>query len=773
MLKLNSMANRPRHIKHGSRSLVKKSKKEASRSTSKALQPERQSASEPKRKNAVDIQSQPISPVRLWVFRLVSIVLLPLLLFGLLEVVLRIAAYGFPTTSIIERQINGTKYYCDNVKFAWQFFPRNIARELDPFIFPLNKSDNTYRVFILGGSAAFGTPDPSYGFWRILKVLLEDEYPDTNFEVVPMAMPAINSHVVLKIAKDCARLKPDLFIVYLGNNEVIGPYGAGTVFSSISSNLSLIRAGIAFKGMRLSQLLSNVLESTIAGRGRPDVWRGLEMFLDKQVRANDDALQDVYSHFFQNLEDIARVGCKAKAKVIFCTVASNLKDCPPFASLHRSDLTEAQKQLWDGIYKQGVEYERARNYRQAIERYLAAVKIDDSYADLQFRLGRCYWDVNDYDAARDRYLKARQMDTLRFRADSRINEIIREVAGGREAEGVYLVDAVKAFEKNSPHGLVGAELLYEHVHMNFSGNYLLARTILEKTEQMLPKWIMSRKAQQRSMLTEAQCAQRLVYNDWVRYNLASSVLNANLKQPPFTNQLYHDEQLKALEKDLTVLKSSLVKLQSLEAIAGQYHRAIGDQPSDWRLHWNYALLLSEDFKDNAAAAEQYRMVMKLLPHSYRPHLALAVELSSLNQLDEAKEQLMKALRIKPTSAIAYHYLGLIHQKQGRLDEATKCYWTAVRLQPNYVEAYNTLAGCLSEQGKVDQAIQVCRKALLFAPKDMDLRYNLALLLRRQGRADEAVRELRAALQVDPNSAKCRKMLDALQGGLHGRVGEGR
>jgi len=41
----------------------------------------------------------------------------------------------------------------------------------------------------------------------------------------------------LEIAKDCAHHQADLFILYLGNNEVVGPYGAGTVFTPLSSNL--------------------------------------------------------------------------------------------------------------------------------------------------------------------------------------------------------------------------------------------------------------------------------------------------------------------------------------------------------------------------------------------------------------------------------------------------------------------------------------------------------------------------------------------------------
>src|SRR5208282_4653179 len=71
-------------------------------------------------------------------------------------------------------------------------------------------------------------------------------------------------------------------------------------------------------------------------------------------------------------------------------------------------------------------------------------------------------------------------DMLRFRADSRINEIIRRAASHREQQGVRLVDAEAALALRSPHGLTGGEFLYEHVHLNFEGNYLVARTLAEQ-----------------------------------------------------------------------------------------------------------------------------------------------------------------------------------------------------------------------------------------------------------------------------------------------------
>ncbi len=77
--------------------------------------------------------------------------------------------------------------------------------------------------------------------------------------------------------------------------------------------------------------------------------------------------------------------------------------------------------------------------------------------------------------AKEHFLRARDLDTLRFRADSRINDINRSVASS--APGAELVDAEAIFSKESPNGIIGSDLVYEHVHMTPLGNYLLARAM--------------------------------------------------------------------------------------------------------------------------------------------------------------------------------------------------------------------------------------------------------------------------------------------------------
>lgn len=194
--------------------------------------------------------------------------------------------------------------------------------------------------------------------------------------------------MVLEIAKDCSKHDSDMFIVYMGNNEVVGPFGPGTVFKSFSPSRSTIRANIAFKKTRVGQLVGKALR--LAGeRDAPKKWAGMEMFLRKQIRFDDPGMESVYSHFERNLPDICRVAHQSGTKVVVSTVASDLKDCPPFASLHRAQITDKELLQWQGLYESAIGLENSGDFAKAVEQYRAAEKIDDSFADMHFRLGRC------------------------------------------------------------------------------------------------------------------------------------------------------------------------------------------------------------------------------------------------------------------------------------------------------------------------------------------------------------------------------------------------
>lgn len=695
--------------------------------------------------------------LRIWFLRLFAITVIPVLLLLLVEVGLRIAGYGYPTTATIKCQVNGEENYCENPKFAWQFFPKKIARGFCPFAFATDKPDNTYRIFVLGASAARGIPAGEYCFGRMIEIMLRQAYPEVNFEVKTLAMSAINSHVVLKIAEECASRQNDLFVVYLGNNEVVGPYGAGTIFGTISPNLSLIRLGMASRATRLGQLLNNLFESVGARKKSPVVWGGMGMFLKKQVRAESDDLQIVYRHYRKNLEDIALIAQKSKIPIIFSSVGSNLKDSPPFASMHRTDITDNQKNNWDKLYLAAISLERTGEFTEAISLYLAAAKIDETYADLQFRLGRCYWAMAQYDKARQSYIKARELDTLRFRPGSKINEIIRDVSDNRQNEGIYFVDTVGVLEANSPNGIPGEEVLYEHVHFNFTGNYLVAKTIFKQIEKVFPAKIKLHKNNSAETLTEQQCRQYLAYTDWDKCRVGYELLNT-LKKPPYVNQLNHNERIRVIEQELKYLKASLDKRSMAEA-EKLYLEAIRQAPDDWFLHWGYAGLLLNGLGNQPASVREFRIVTELIPNSYTVHNAYGNALADLGNYTAAISSIRTAVKLNPLFADGHHRLGELYLKKGNIDKATEHFSSEIRIRPDRVKGYTSLGPLLEQQGKLDKAEKLYRKGLTFSENKVTLYYNLALLLANQNQFDKAIEVLKAGLKLNPNSFRLLELLD--------------
>ena len=472
---------------------------------------------------------------RFWLPRVATSILVPIVLLGIGEGVLRLLGVGFPTELMTHCTMQGRPASCYNLFFPAPFFPPGMIKTPQAYAVPTQKPQGTFRIFVLGESAAMGDPDPAFGFSRYLDVMLRQQFPDLKFEVVNTGSVAINSHVLLPIAKGLAQQRPDLFIIYSGNNEVVGPYGPGTALTSSAMNLAVIRASIFGRSTRIGQLLTKM-------GTRKREWGGMEMFLDKQIPARSPLMQHTYENFKRNLRDTMSIAKQSGARVIVATVATNLKDCAPFASLHRPDLSSHDLQSWTELVQQGAELENSRSYAEALEGYRSAEKIDNQYAELEFRIGRSFWAAGDYSAAREYYSRARDLDTLRFRADSEINQINRKVASSTGAE---LVDADAVFMKQSPNGITGSEYIYEHVHMTPEGSYLLARAMYKQIASKLPTRINAHLLKpgevESEIPSQTECEQVLAFTSHDHLRITREMLE-RLQKPPFTNQLNHSDQ---------------------------------------------------------------------------------------------------------------------------------------------------------------------------------------------------------------------------------------
>lgn len=712
----------------------------------KQSKPTSRTADQPAQVKATAAKASPSA--RRWGFRLAALTI-PLVLLLALEILLRVFGFGYPTSFFLKERVGGQPVFIENQQFAKRYFPPGLARSPNPVVVPAVKSPDTCRIFVFGESAAMGDPEPAFGFSRILDVMLRAQYPGRKFEVVNVAVTAINSHVVRQIARDCAPLHGDIWIVYMGNNEVVGPFGAGTVFGSQTPPLALIRANIAFKATRVGQFFAAVQQRLTRKSATPATWEGMEMFLKQQIRQGDPRMAKVYANFAANLQDIIRLGERSGARVLVTTLASNLKDCAPFGSLHRPGLSPAQLEKWDKLYQTGITQENLTNHAAAMTSYQQAAAIDDQFAELHFRLGRCLAALGRSSEARASFEHAQDLDTLRFRSDSRINEIIRQVAGSHPGPAFKFVDVQDVVARQSPHEIPGEELLWEHVHFNFAGNYLAARTLIEQLAEILPISITGRTPKGAPLPSPEECARRLALTDWDRSQVLDEVFK-RLQLPPFTGQLSHERRNARLTAQSESLRPQLDST-GLTNAAAIYREAIAAWPDDWVLRENFARLC-EAIGNLPEAEAQWRRVSQLVPQHEQGFFGLANVLDSQGKTEEAIRYYRQSILRRPDLYEARNGLGLALANQGQVAEAIAQLEAALHRKPDFAEARVNLGQILAQQGKTAEAMTHYQTALRYNSNSVAAHINLGKLLAAQGKTVEAISHYREAIRIKPDSA---------------------
>ncbi len=698
----------------------------------------------------------------------------PVLFFSLLELIFRVVGFGHPTAFLLNSSNHGEKTFVQNDQFGWRFFGPRLARSPNPISISREKPSDTIRIFIFGESAAYGDPQPRFGLPRMLEAMLALRHPEKKFEVINAAMTGINSHVILPLARDCAEAQGDVWVICMGNNEVVGPFGAGTVFGSQTMPLPLIRANIAIKTTRIGQAfdaLRGAMQKTTAGSGE---WEGMRMFVNYKLASTDGRLAAVYENFERNLKDIIAAGQNSDAKIVLSTVAVNLQDSAPFASLHRSDLSEFRSNEWQRLFEAGMKAQQSGDFRQAATDYDQATQIDESFAELRFHRGECALALKDASKAQKEFAAARDLDALRFRCDSRLNEIIRQQA----RENVQLADSERALAEASSNGIPGADFFYEHVHLTFEGNYVLARTIAEKVEKVLALPANARWPQ----LDE--CAQRLGHTPRDT-QLALSEMLGRLADFPFTFQANHREQVRHLTEVARTLPpaNSAASLHDAQLAA---EAALARWPDDAVL-WEQLAEIKQGEGDYRGALDAVQHSLKKVPCSAEAWLLcgtvlaqqanyqeaatafkrvfaldpqavwagqnLALCLEKLGRRDEAIAELKRTLAVKPKYGTAWLTLGQLYEKTGCTNDAERCYRTALTNRVNQADDLATLARFCVSRRWFDLAATNFGAAIELAPTDASLRMESARVLSALGRHEEAARQYQSAVELGPDQAQ--------------------
>ena len=414
--------------------------------------------------------------MRIWLFRLFAIGL-GLGLVGSAELLLRLLPGLAPPPfleTLAERE--GRQLRRVNPLYPKRFFfQRHQGRLIAggrmyarPFV--EKAPSDPYRIVFLGASTVQGYPHPrSLAAAAFLEAMLEDVWPEKEVQVFNLGITSLASFAVARVLEDALELEPDLAVVYTGHNEFYGIYGADR-FNRLHYTLSQLRTTRLLRSLldlfRSSEISSADLIEILARRG--------EVPLDSPRRAAAE------EHLRENLRQIGRVCERAQMPLILCPLAANEAGFAPAGSAapRLEGDRKAQWRKWveeaaERLFQDPVAPEAAEAGLQALKK---ASDLSSEHAWLWYMQGRALVSLGKGSAASRAFRKARDLDTMPWRAPRAHNEVIRAVARETDAE---LADVEAAFAQASPPEGVGWELMQDHVHPTVAGQVLLARAVLE------------------------------------------------------------------------------------------------------------------------------------------------------------------------------------------------------------------------------------------------------------------------------------------------------
>jgi tetratricopeptide (TPR) repeat protein len=643
-----------------------------------------------------------------WLFRLTALVVMPLLALAVLEGALRLAGYGYATGLFEKVRIEGKDWLLNNEKFSLRFFPPELSRWPNPLMMEPVKPAGTCRVFIFGESAAQGDPEPSFGAVRYLEVMLRERYPGVNFEVVNVAITAINSHVIVPIARECAGYQGDLWIVYMGNNEMIGPFGAATVFGAKAPPWPVVRLGLALQTTRVSGNFSRTWDrKSKAPRAGRVFGADCRCFSATNCRRMIRERKSCIRTLQRNLRDILRAGRSSGAGIILNTVAVNLKDCPPFASIAAGKTTRP---------------------------------ADVEYGEAESLLTR-----GDVAAAREEFQKACDDDALPFRADSRINGIIREAARQMSGPDLVLCDAANSLPEAGK--IPGQETFYEHVHFNFDGNYRLAMLWATQAERLLPGDVKNKA--KGGWASQEVCEARLGLTDWNRCDVFAAV-RQRMERAPLSSQANNDRRV----SDLAARIDRMLRQRDSAAATNAralYNDAIARAPRDYMLHENFGEFLELTGNIKQAALE-WRQARELMPRNPFAYLTEGQLLEKQADFSGARNAFLQAVTLHPRYAEAWFELGKLDAIQANLEDALKNYQHSAALNPNDAQTYLYMGKALSLLKRSDESVRSFRRALELEGANWEAHYALGGELGMHGQFAEAKTEFQQVVRLQPQFA---------------------
>ena len=390
------------------------------------------------------------------------------------------------------------------------------------------KSPGTFRILLLGDSSpvGLGLPDRRYAFGEQFKALLTENLSNQKFELINAAVSGYTSaQGLLWYRKYGVKLKPDLVLIYFGNNDAS--------YNGYVEDKEFISRPVWM--VNLQELLSNfALYRTLRSILLPLKEKLLNTADSQPKRLKVRVSAEDYYH---NIEAIASLAQQSGSKVMLMTVPVPRQWPPaiefkPFVNLQtkagepvmaeesRNTLSQGMaycldwseiKQKYPQIdywtlnvllqvyadtgnldssiqgYQQklnagkemvvdlnnlAVLYWRKQNYLKSLQYITQAIALDSANAILHYNLGMLAKKLGDSLSASGEFEKAKELDFYSLRTKKAYNDKLKFLA---QEQKISLVDLDSVFLAHD-----NEFLFIDHCHPKPEGHRLMAEALLEK-----------------------------------------------------------------------------------------------------------------------------------------------------------------------------------------------------------------------------------------------------------------------------------------------------
>jgi tetratricopeptide (TPR) repeat protein len=585
--------------------------------------------------------------------------LIPILFFVLLEIILRIFNYGRNDDQWIK--ITETKQMLNPDIAGRYFFNTKDLPHSNNDAFDIVKRENAFRVFVMGGSSAQGFPfSPNGTFSRYIRDRLDLIYPDKYIEVINLGITATNSYTIRDLIPGVLEQKPDLILIYAGHNEYYGAFGVGST-ENIGNSREFVNFLIwlnKFKSVEMLRSGMNVVISLFTSDADKDTSRGgtlmARIVKEQLIPFNSELFTVGLNQFEGNFEDILQMTQEADVPVVIGTVVSSLKDQKPFISVG-SDSNEHA----DSVFL------RAQN---------------------QLKLGR----INLADSL---FRLAKDLDALRFRAPEKINEIIKRLVSNFNCGSV---DVDSVFNANSPDGIVGNNMLVDHLHPSLRGYLLMGKIYFEAMARndFLPN----------DGLPQIPGGQQ---DSVVMHNFSFSRLDSVIS----------NIRLIGLLNDWPFVESpdfSFIKKLKLNDRIDSIAFKIAVENMNWEKGHRESANWYLSKRDYQNFAKEFQVIVSQYPFKLSDYDYAASQLINVKEYDLAYNFLLRRFKETP-DAFSAKWLGNINLNRRNIDEAIKYLSVSIEYDKTDAQTFYNLAGAYIQKEEFKTALESIEKCLSINP----------------------------------------------------------